>query len=116
MKLQAGRVTTSPCFTVTLGLLEENLEDVGAESDIVAIEAAGVSRIGDGSVTAIDSGLNDPVALVGGGLDADQLAQLQSTAVSMMIEYRLPIITKNPDGRDRGKGGTPKMPLNSPRC
>lgn len=30
---------------------------------------------------------------------------IRETAPGMMIEYKLPIITKNPDGSDRGKGG-----------
>ncbi len=30
---------------------------------------------------------------------------IQKAAPGMMIEYKLPIITKNPDGSDRGKGG-----------
>ena len=30
---------------------------------------------------------------------------IRETAPGMMIEYKLPVITKNPDGSDRGKGG-----------
>lgn len=33
------------------------------------------------------------------------VAAIRETAPGMMIEYKLPIITKNPDGSDRGKGG-----------
>ena len=33
------------------------------------------------------------------------VAAIKEAAPSLMIEYKLPIITKNPDGTDRGKGG-----------
>ena len=33
------------------------------------------------------------------------VAAIKEAAPNMMIEYKLPIITKNPDGSDRGKGG-----------
>ena len=33
------------------------------------------------------------------------VAAIQEAAPNLMIEYKLPIITKNPDGSDRGKGG-----------
>ena len=33
------------------------------------------------------------------------VAAIKEAAPGMMIEYKLPIITKNPDGSDRGKGG-----------
>ncbi len=33
------------------------------------------------------------------------VAAMKEAAPGMMIEYKLPIITKNPDGSDRGKGG-----------
>ena len=33
------------------------------------------------------------------------VAAMKQAAPKMMIEYKLPIITKNPDGSDRGKGG-----------
>ena len=33
------------------------------------------------------------------------VAAIQAAAPGIMIEYKLPIITKNPDGSDRGKGG-----------
>ncbi len=33
------------------------------------------------------------------------IAAIKEAAPNMMIEYKLPIITKNPDGSDRGKGG-----------
>lgn len=33
------------------------------------------------------------------------IAAIREAAPKMMIEYKLPIITKNPDGSDRGKGG-----------
>lgn len=33
------------------------------------------------------------------------VAAIREAAPGMMIEYKLPIITKNPDGSDRGKGG-----------
>ena len=33
------------------------------------------------------------------------VAAIREAAPSLMIEYKLPIITKNPDGSDRGKGG-----------
>ena len=33
------------------------------------------------------------------------VAAIREAAPNMMIEYKLPIITKNPDGTDRGKGG-----------
>ena len=33
------------------------------------------------------------------------VAAMKEAAPAMMIEYKLPIITKNPDGSDRGKGG-----------
>ena len=33
------------------------------------------------------------------------VAAMKEAAPGMMIEYKLPIITKNPDGTDRGKGG-----------
>lgn len=33
------------------------------------------------------------------------VAAIKDAAPSLMIEYKLPIITKNPDGSDRGKGG-----------
>ncbi|MBQ3192080.1 MAG: FAD-dependent oxidoreductase [Oscillospiraceae bacterium] len=33
------------------------------------------------------------------------VAAIKEAAPSLMIEYKLPIITKNPDGSDRGKGG-----------
>ena len=33
------------------------------------------------------------------------VAAIKEAAPNMMIEYKLPIITKNPDGADRGKGG-----------
>ena len=33
------------------------------------------------------------------------VAAIQEAAPGLMIEYKLPIITKNPDGTDRGKGG-----------
>ena len=33
------------------------------------------------------------------------VAAIREAAPNMMIEYKLPIITKNPDGSDRGKGG-----------
>ena len=33
------------------------------------------------------------------------VAAIKEAAPNMMIEYKLPIITKNPDGTDRGKGG-----------
>ena len=33
------------------------------------------------------------------------VAAIREAAPDMMIEYKLPIITKNPDGSDRGKGG-----------
>ena len=33
------------------------------------------------------------------------VAAIKEAAPNLMIEYKLPIITKNPDGSDRGKGG-----------
>lgn len=33
------------------------------------------------------------------------VAAIKEAAPDMMVEYKLPIITKNPDGSDRGKGG-----------
>ena len=33
------------------------------------------------------------------------VAAIREAAPNLMIEYKLPIITKNPDGSDRGKGG-----------
>ena len=33
------------------------------------------------------------------------VAAIKEAAPNMMIEYKLPIITRNPDGSDRGKGG-----------
>ena len=33
------------------------------------------------------------------------VAAIKAAAPKLMIEYKLPIITKNPDGSDRGKGG-----------
>ena len=33
------------------------------------------------------------------------VAAIKEAAPNMMIEYKLPVITKNPDGSDRGKGG-----------
>ena len=33
------------------------------------------------------------------------VAAIKEAAPNMMIEYKLPIITRNPDGTDRGKGG-----------
>ena len=33
------------------------------------------------------------------------VAAIKEAAPNLMIEYKLPIITKNPDGTDRGKGG-----------
>ena len=33
------------------------------------------------------------------------VAAIKEAAPALMIEYKLPIITKNPDGSDRGKGG-----------
>ena len=33
------------------------------------------------------------------------VAAMKEAAPNLMIEYKLPIITKNPDGSDRGKGG-----------
>ena len=33
------------------------------------------------------------------------VAAIREAAPNLMIEYKLPIITKNPDGTDRGKGG-----------
>ena len=33
------------------------------------------------------------------------VAAMREAAPNLMIEYKLPIITKNPDGSDRGKGG-----------
>lgn len=33
------------------------------------------------------------------------VAAIKEAAPTLMIEYKLPIITKNPDGSDRGKGG-----------
>ena len=33
------------------------------------------------------------------------VAAIKEAAPNMMVEYKLPIITKNPDGSDRGKGG-----------
>jgi len=33
------------------------------------------------------------------------VAAMKESAPNLMIEYKLPIITKNPDGSDRGKGG-----------
>ena len=33
------------------------------------------------------------------------VAAIKEAAPALMIEYKLPIITKNPDGTDRGKGG-----------
>ena len=47
----------------------------------------------------------------GGSLDnrvryaLEVVTAIREAAPDMMIEYKLPIITKNPDGSDRGKGG-----------
>ena len=77
------------------------------EAGIDAIEVHGDRLLGSLCSTTMNFRTDE----YGGSLEnrvryaLEVVAAIKEAAPNLMIEYKLPIITKNPDGSDRGKGG-----------
>lgn len=78
-----------------------------AEAGVDAIEVHGDRLVG----SLCSATLNKRTDIYGGSLEnrvryaLEIVAAIKEAAPEMMIEYKLPIITRNPDGTLRGKGG-----------
>ena len=93
-----------------LGVIKESIAQASRRAQEAGIDAIEVH--GDRLLGSLCSRLmNFRTDEYGGSFEnrvryaLEVVAAIKEAAPNLMIEYKLPIITKNPDGSDRGKGG-----------